>query len=302
MSIKRTFKKSKLANASYMHFKRILTTFSPTLNTKIAYRLSKGKPINLIEPKTLDEKISWLKLNTYYKNPLVSQCADKYAVREYIRKCGYEEILNDLYGVYEKVEEIPWSELPNRFVLKWNMGCGCNIICHNKKDLDIKEAKKKLRIWGRTKYHLPKSEMQYKYIEPKIVCEKFLGGENGAAPEDYKFYCFNGVAKYVMVCVGRDKGHPRFYFFDRDWNLARINRDSKAAPDDFSIKKPEHMNEMFLYADRLSKPFPFVRTDFYYVRDRIIFGELTFTPAGGMDSSRLPETDLMLGNMLKLHY
>ena len=83
-------------------------------------------------PITMDEKIQWMKINLYDKNPLITQCADKYAVREYLKEKGCEEILNELYGAYDTVEEVPWSKLPEKFVLKWNFGCGHNIICYNK--------------------------------------------------------------------------------------------------------------------------------------------------------------------------
>ena len=300
MSIKQRLIHNQLVFNGYQLLRSGLTIISPTLSTKFSYRVSKGKPINLSEPKTLDEKISWLKLNTYYRNPLISQCADKYAVREYIESCGCPEILNELYGVYGSVDEIPWDRLPSSFVLKWNMGCGYNIICPNKKELDIKDTIEKLKKWGRSKFHLPGAEMQYKYIKRKITCEKYLGTSGESLPEDYKFYCFNGRAEYVMVCVDRASGRPKFFFFDRDWKLARINKDSKAAPEDFAMAKPDGIDEMFLYADKLSKPFPFVRADFYLHHGKIIFGELTFTPARGIDPNRLPETDLMLGKLLKL--
>ena len=91
------------------------------------------------------------------------------------------------------------------------MGCGCNIICNNIDKLDIEDAKNKLKKWGKTKYYLSHAEMQYKYITPKIVCERY-DNNKGTLPEDYKFYCFNGVAKYVMICIDREKGYPRFYF------------------------------------------------------------------------------------------
>ena len=121
------------------------------------------------------------------------------------------------------------------------------------------------------------------------------------APEDYKVYCFNGKAKFILVCVGREKdGHPKFYFFDEKWNLARINKDSKNAPEGFSLEKPVCFDKLLNYAEKLAKPFPFVRADFYIVKDKVYFGELTFTPSGGLDSNRLPETDLMMGKMLKL--
>ena len=123
------------------------------------------------------------------------------------------------------------------------------------------------------------------------------------APEDYKVYCFHGIPKYIMVCVGREKGgHPKFYFFDENWELARINRDSKAAPKDFKIDKPACFDKLMDCARKLSKPFPFVRADFYIIGEKVYFGELTFTPAGGLDSGRLRETDIMMGEMLDIHY
>lgn len=301
MNLKKASKKYKLLGQGYKCFRETLTIISPTLNTKVTYRLSKGESLNLKKPTKFDEKISWLKLNTYYKNPLVSQCADKYFVREYVSSMGCEEILNKLYGVYDSVEDIPWSKLPNKFVLKWNMGAGSNIICQNKEELDIEKTKEKLRTWGKKKYYLLNAEMQYKYMEPKILCEKLLETEDKSLPEDYKVYCFNGIAKFVMVCVGRQKGKSKFYLFDREWNLMRINKDGIAAPTNFYFPKPKGIEKMFNYAEKLSKPFIFVRSDFYNIKGEIIFGELTFTPAGGIDSNMPDEMDRYLGEMIKLN-
>lgn len=293
-------KKNRFVSIVYSYFRKLLTIISPKLNTMVTFRISKGKPINLKNPLTFDEKLSWLKLNTYYKNPLISKCADKYAVREYVCSCGLGEILNELYGVYNSVEEIRWGELPDKFALKWNMGCGYNIFCRDKESFDIDRAVKTLKRWRKQKFYLNNSEMQYKYITPKIVCEKLLETKTGRLPEDYKFYCFNGEAKYVMICVGRESGLPKYYYFDKDWNLARINKDSKNAPEDFYIPKPKRLDEMFQYAEKLSQPFPFVRADFYNLDGIIIFGELTFTPSGCINSNWLEEMDLMFGSLLKL--
>lgn len=96
--------------------------------------------------------------------------------------------------------------------------------------------------------------------------EEYIGSADGTLPEDYKFYCFHGRADCVMLCVGRDEGWPKFYFFDRDFRLLRINRDSQAAPEDFTLPKPAGLDEAFAIADRLSKPFDFVRVDLYLTR------------------------------------
>lgn len=284
-------------------FRRTLTRISPTLNTKVCYLFKFKKRIDLKAPKTLNEKISWLKLNTYNGNVLVKQCADKYRVREYIEKCGLEELLNPLYGVYTDVDNIKWDELPDSFALKLNVGCDRNIIVPDKSTLDINQTKEVMRSWLKDNtYWVDYSELQYKGVKPCILIEKYLGDrQTGALPEDYKFYCFNGSPEFVMLCVGREhEGHPKFYFFDKNWNLARINKDSKAAPEGFSIEKPACIDRLFEAATILSRPFPFVRADFYIVEGKPVFGELTFTPTAGMDTNRLPETDVMMGNMLEL--
>lgn len=300
MNIISKLKDSNLKNKFFINIRKLATVISPRLNTKLVYYRNKGKAINLKKPQTFDEKISWLKLNTYNKNHLVIQGADKYRVREYIESSGHGELLNQLYYVYNHVDEISWRKLPDKFVLKWNVGAGGNIICTDKKELDIEEAKYKLNKWANKNYHLLSSEMQYKYITPKIVCEKYIEPEDGILPEDYKIYCFNGKAKVVMYCIGREENKPKFYFFDTNWNLMRINEDGKGAPENFSIKKPDNLNEMFSYAESLAKPFPFVRVDLYNIKGKIIFGELTFTPAAGVDPNLSEQADSLLGDLLEL--
>lgn len=284
-------------------FEMLLTDISPRLNTEYVYYKTFGKRIDLINPKTLDEKIQWLKLNTYYKNQLVTNCADKYKVREYVEKCGCGEILNELYGVYDNPDEIKWSELPDKFVIKWNFGCGQNFICKDKRQYNEQVVKKMLWKWRRAHktFYRVLSEMQYKRIEPKLICEKLIETETGDLPKDYKLYCFNGIPDCALVCADRvSAGHANYYFFDRDWNLKRYNNMGLKAPENFTLPKPDNYEKLFEYAATLSKPFPFVRADFYIENGKITFGELTFTPSGGFDKGRLPSTQLLFGSMLKL--
>lgn len=284
-------------------FRMLLTDISPKLNTKYVYRRIFGKPIDLQNPTTLDEKIQWLKLNTYYNNQLITDCADKYKVREYVEKCGCGEILNQLYGVYDNPEEINWDELPDKFVIKWNFGCGQNFICKDKSQYNEHQVKKMLWKWrkARRTFYRNMSEMQYKTIEPKLICEKLIETETGELPKDYKLYCFNGVPDCALVCADRiSAGHASYYFFDKDWNLKRYNKMGLEAPENFSLSRPANYEKLFEYAAVLSKPFPFVRADFYLEKGKITFGELTFTPSGGFDRGRLPSTQKMFGDMLVL--
>lgn len=284
-------------------FRMLLTDISPVINTKFVYRRTFGKSIDLKNPKTLDEKLMWLKLNVYSNNKLVTDCADKFRVREYVEKCGCGEILNDLYFAYDEVEQIEWDKLPNKFVIKWNFGCGNNFICRDKSKLDIPAIIKMLKEWKKEKdtFYRDRSEMQYKDIEPKLICEKLIESEDGGLPKDYKLYCFNGTPHCILVCSNRLRaGHADYYFFDKEWNLKRYNQAGLAAPENFTLPKPKNIEKLFEYAEILSKPFPFVRADFYLENGKVYFGELTFTPCGCLDKGRLPETQMLFGNMLKL--
>lgn len=280
----------------------LLTDISPRLNTEFFYYTTFKHRINLKNPVTLDEKIQWLKLNTYYNNPLVTNCADKYKVREYVIQCGCENILNELYGVYDEPDEIDWKKLPEKFVLKWNFGCGQNFICKNKSQYDEQEVKNMLRKWKKEKnfFYKQRSEMQYRNIVPKLLCEKMIETEDGNLPVDYKLYCFNGVPDCVLVCTDRASGHPKYYFFDTNWKLKRYNKLGKEAPEGFTLPHPENYELLFEYASKLSKPFPFVRADFYLEHGKVTFGELTFTPCGGLDKGRLPSTQRLFGDMVQL--
>lgn len=275
----------------------LATIISPTLNTRLRYWDAFHKKLDLENPKDLNEKNLWLKLKDYGHNELVRQCADKYGVREYVQKCGCGEILNELIVKYESPEEIQWDSLPNQFAMKLNSGCGGNIICSDKSKLDFEQCRRNLKKWIRKKYYLAYSEMQYKDVKPIIIVEKYLKDGNGLLPVDYKFYCMNGRAEYLMLCIGREYGHPKFYWYNRNWEFVPF--EEKKDP---HIEKPELMDEAFKYADILSKPFPFVRTDLYIIDNRIIFGELTFTSAGGMDKTISQEALNIMGDMIDLKY
>jgi len=279
-----------------------MSVISPSLTSKIIFRIAFKKKLDLKNPKTLNEKIIWLKLNTYKKNELVTQCADKVKVRDYLNESGLRNILVPLISVWNNTNDINWDELPLQFVLKCNHGWNYNIICINKSELDENIIKRQLDIWLKEDFWRVAAEINYRYIPKLILCEKYLVQSNGNPPDDYKVYCFNGLAKYILVCSERSKGKPKFYFFDENWNLARINQDSKEANKNFYISKPVQLGKMLQYACILSKPFPFVRVDFYIVDNNLFFSELTFTPSAGMDKARLPETDKMMGAMVNINY
>lgn len=267
------------------------------LYLKVLFRGSMGYKLDLRHPKTFNEKLQWLKLHD--RNPLYTTLVDKYRVKQWVAdKIGEEYIIPTL-AVYQSVDEIDLDKLPNQFVLKCNHDSGSVIICRDKATFDLEAAKAKLQKGLNTNYYDCWREWPYKSVPRRIIVEEYFEDENGEL-RDYKFFCFDGFAHSVMLCYDRVSGNPKFYFFDRDWHLLRLNIRGKNAPKDFIAAHPNDVRKMFDIADYLSKGFPFVRVDFYNIKEKIYFGEFTFYPAAGIDPNLLPETDKLFGDLIRL--
>lgn len=265
---------------------------------KLRYRLIMGKKLNLKTPQTFNEKLQWIKLND--RNPEYTKMVDKYEVRKYIADKIGEEYLIPLLGVWDSPDEIDFDSLPEQFVLKCNHNSGLGMcICKDKSKLDIEKVKKELRKGLKQDYFITSREWPYKNVKRKIIAEKYMEDSNGKFV-DYKFFCFNGFVHNVMVCIDRDIGDTKFYFFDKEWNLLRLNKRGKEAPQEFSLYKPRCMDKMFDIASILSKNLSYARIDLYEVDGNIYFGEITFFPDSGFDANLLAETDDLFGKLLKL--
>lgn len=269
---------------------------------KMRFKLKLGKPLDLENPQTMNEKLQWLKLHN--RKPDYTMMADKYAVREYIAQKLGEEYLIPLLGVWDDPEEIDFDALPDQFVLKCNHNSGLGMcICKDKSKLNVDQVKRELKKGLQENYYLSGREWPYKNIKRRIIAEKYMTDSPDSTDfTDYKFYCFNGYVDCVLGCYERNSGTPKFYFFDRDWQLKRYNKRGKEAPDGFTMPKPEKMDKMFAIAEKLSKDVgvPFLRVDLYNSNGQIYFGELTFFPDSGFDANRLPEMDRYFGDLIKL--
>ncbi|TDQ38648.1 teichuronopeptide biosynthesis TupA-like protein [Aureibacillus halotolerans] len=229
----------------------------------------------------------------------MTQCADKYEVRNYIKSKGLENILVELYAVYDNSEEINLDSLPHKFVMKTTNGSGTNILCKNKSLIQIDKLKRSLNTWMVRDYYSLGREWSYKNITPKIVVEEYLEDESNIYEgiNDYKFICFNGKAKYIVLDVDRQISHKR-NIYDTNWNLIDVSTDYPNFGD--VIPMPDHLNEMLAIADELSKDFPFVRVDLYYVNGKVYFGELTFYPWTGYVQFKPDKFDFILGEQFEL--
>lgn len=263
---------------------------------KKIFRKHLGYRLNLDNPKTFNEKLQWLKL--YYRNPLMTICADKVAVREYIAQKIGEQYLIPCLGVWDNPDDIEFDKLPNKFVLKVNWGSGQNIIVRDKAKLDINDARKKLAEWIKPirNHYFNFFEWCYKDIKPKIIAEQYIEQMDGNLL-DYKIMCYNGVAKNLLICSDRYSG-LKISWFDLNWNRLPFAR--KYPQSSKKFKCPPVFNQMIDISNTLASEFPFVRVDFFYMDDKLYIGELTFYPGAGLEKFKPHKWDKKLGDLLTL--
>lgn len=254
---------------------------------KWRYRQVTGKELNLESPQTYDDKLNYLKL--YNRDPLLKRCSDKVAVRDYVRECGLEHILNEIYGVYDSVEQIPWDSLPDRCMIKCSHTSGANIIFDRHKNFDYDYFRNEFSFWLQRDFFWTGREWNYKGMEPKIIAERFLVQKTKEPLVDFRFMCFGGEVK-LLLCdiesISEDGAHnagAKRNIYDKEFKLLEGVRFSRENFPPELLPKPENYEEMVEYAERLSKPFLHARVDLYNVDGKIYFGEITFYHQSGFN-------------------
>lgn len=264
---------------------KVAYLIKPRLSADLMYYRAFGKRLNLDNPKTLIEKITWLQFNT--DTSLWTLCADKYRVREYVKSKGLGHILTELYGVWENIDDIDFSILPNKYVLKANNGCGTVMPIHNNNDIDDKAIKKTLKKWIRRPYGYLAAQFHYLPIKRCVIAEQLLEESDYyklLSPHslvDYKIWCFNGEPECVMVIFDRSPGYTKQAVYDLEWNNISSYVYASSCYYEHTLPKPVNFDEMLRYARILSKDFIQVRVDFYNIDGKIYFGELTLSAGYG---------------------
>ncbi len=282
----------------FLRHLRKMRSLPPKIYTPISYEYYTGKKLDLENPIEFNEKLQWMKV--FYHPKILNLLVDKYAVRTYVEEKIGAQYLNDIYGVYDKPESIPFEELPNKFVVKATHTSSHNLIVTDKTNLDKKKAIKSFHKWlSKNQYYRIGQEWAYKDVPPRIVVEKFLKDDEENSLIDYKFYCFNGTPKFLEVHLDRADNHKRG-FFDFDFKPLPYRYVSLEKSISSAIKKPTNLEEMIKFAEILSGNFPFVRVDFYSIQGKTIFGEMTFYPSDGRKDFIPDEYNKIIGDYIIL--
>lgn len=263
------------------------------------YEQRLGKRPNLHTPRTLTEKLNWLKL--HYRNHLVIECCDKYSVKAYIAHalgCVYHV---PTLGVWTAAKDIDFSSLPNSFVLKVNWSSGYNIFIEDKKRISNKERKRILALidyWMQPmcNSYYDSFNWAYKDIVPVVYAEEYL--DTSSIVQEYKVFCFHGKPEFVLIeqNAGEEVGSRVCV----DLEGRRLPFRLGTQPETYHYHLPGDYVQMLRLAEILSEPFPFVRIDFLGTEQRRMIGEMTFYSGGGYSMITPDGWDERLGDLLQI--
>ena len=265
-----------------IRFKYYWSEKNPFFLTRLMFFFNFGKILSLKNPKDINEKLQYLKLYVYSNNSIVTQCVDKYRVKDYLKQKDVDGLFvaKNYSGSMTTGKELIdiWQSLPKSFVIKCNHGCGFNIIVNDKDDADMDDIIETVETWLKDDQWKLYCEPQYRNVDKCFFIEEHLGAD----VEAYKFYCFNGEPEVVYVSSKGDTGIQDYYldYYDKNWNWMNISLygHENLGP---VTRKPSNYYKMIEISKILSSDFPFVRVDLYEVGDKVYFSELTFVPTGG---------------------
>ena len=269
------------------YYLKIVVSCNPKKEIDRCYYKVFHRHCDLNNPHDLIEKIFWMELNA--DTSMWTLCADKYRVREYVDSCGLIDYMPQLYGHWDNADDIDLSNLPPKFVVKSNNGCGTVMIVKDKSKLNMSVFKRVMKQWLITPYGYTNASLHYTKIKPCIIAEELVNNDyvylSSISLVDFKVWCFNGQPEWIFVAYNRKPSSLDVKLYDCKWvehpeHLSLNQKHYIYNPSDY-IEKPTCLDDMLDIAKRLSTPFPEVRVDFYIANGKPVIGELTFSSGYG---------------------
>lgn len=292
-----------LIKSFYLKLNRVkvgaLSFLSDDVFSKIKYYENTGMKLNLERPTTFNEKLWWLKIN--YRTSLMTQCSDKVLVHDYLNGLELGHLSNKIIGVYERAEDVPFDKLNGKYFIKCNHVSGTNAIYDSKLNFNKEDFNKKFNLALSNNYFYQSREWNYKNIKPRIIVEEYIHSETPLL--DYRFFCFDGKVKLIFVDIetaSEDGSHnpsAKRNIYDDRFNLQSFSVGREGFEPSL-VKKPENLELMLDYAEKIARPFPFCRVDLYNVDGVIKFGEITFYPGGATQQFSCKEKDLEVASWI----
>jgi hypothetical protein len=138
------------------------------------------------------------------------------------------------------------------------------------------EAEWQRRSWPKVAPYSRRSRQENYVGKQALIVEELLG--DSQAPNDLKFFVFNGGVKCIQVDLNRHSVHKRV-LYSEEWERLPFNLHYPVEAID--VPRPKNFNLMSDAARKLAEGFGLVRIDFYEIDDKYYVGELTHFHGGG---------------------
>jgi hypothetical protein len=253
-----------------------------SLFLRLLHKKCIGRFPRLRNPVTFNEQILQRNLRP---DPRYAILSDKLATRAYVeRKLGREHVIPLIEAPIHFSREV-FDRLPDQFVMKANHGSSFVKIVRSKSETSFEELKELEEKWLSTDFYWVDRERHYREIKPRIFFETLLLDREGRIPADFKIHCFSGNLRkpvmYILVISDRFGSNTRGDVYDANWRRMEIAI-GPYKPSDHRLAQPENLDAVLKAASVLANDFEYVRVDLYAFDNRLYFGELTFTPGGGV--------------------
>lgn len=260
-----------------------------------AFRDIMGRPADLEDPTTFNEKIQWRKL--FDRRPIWSVLVDKLRVRDWVRGRVGDRFLVPLLHVTDAPETLPFETFGRPYILKPTHR---SQVVFPIREPDALSPARRQRIVELLHWHVhepyavPFVEWPYWDVDPRVIVEELLLDRQGRLPRDYKIHCFDGEPTFVQVHVGRFSDEHTRSTYDPDWNKIEVGTD--VYPDGPDVDPPRTLPVLLQVAATLAEDLDYVRVDLYEVDGDVFFGEMTPFQASGLTRFRPRRRDREWGD------
>jgi hypothetical protein len=227
-----------------------------------------------IRPNTLfNDFLFQLKVSSELGSPLRTYITDKELAKIYVEEKLGAGTTSATLCVLRTPEEIE-TYLPATYpvVIKPTHSCGRIVLVFS--ESDYRKAKTQIKDWLNQDFFLRDLERNYAKLERKIIVETYI--DDTFAIEG-SVHCLSGEPKIVSLIDRKTKERQSF-----DMNKSALGVSLGYPLREFEPKDWGFLSNLLKSSRALSGEFSYIRVDFYTDGERVLFGELTNLPAGGM--------------------
>jgi hypothetical protein len=262
-----------------------------------------GYPLKLQSPQTFHHKLTFLKISrppTIFVRA-VDKSTSKDLALEWAESNGLTLSAARTLAVVDDPSRIPWSQLPEQFVLKATHRSGANLFIDQSQPLNREAIDSRCNQWLQYPYGVFKHEWAYWDVPRRLLVEELIELDDGGELIDYKFHMSRGECLMIQVNSGFRTNKKRRSIIFPPWSPQQV--DWLYPRPDVDPLPPDNLDEMLEIAKAFSRNFPFVRVDLYSILgpvNKVFFGEFTFFPGSGSEPVSPMSFDMELGRRLNL--